>query len=453
MAKSIQRPTGTQDIFPEEAFLWNYVEAVAADSARLYGFGEIRVPIFEQTEVFTGSVGESSDIVQKEMYYVKADKGEETFALRPEFTAGIVRALIEVGVLSTAPLPVKLYATGSAFRHERPQKGRYREFHQFSVEYFGTNDPASDAELIALARDILAKLGISGVQLKINSIGCPTCRAAYLEELKTYYKSHLDQLDEDSKGRLEKNPMRILDSKVESTIRINQEAPMAIDHLCEECQTHYDGVLKHLDLLDIHYQQDPKLVRGLDYYTNTVFEFVSDNLGSQGTVCGGGRYNLLVENRGGNPTPALGFGLGIERIIMELLAQEEPLVPEKETCDIYFASMGETAREKAFSLAVELRDEGFSAEYDVMNRSLKAQMKYASKIEAKYVVVLGDSELESGIAKVKDMQTGKETEVPITESLIDYLYNLQISSALAELETAASAGTDDLDLLGDFLKK
>lgn len=455
MAQPIRRPTGTQDLFPDETFLWNYIEAVAAESARLYGFQEIRVPVFEQTEVFTGAVGESSDIVQKEMYYVKADKGDETFALRPEFTAGIVRALIESGVLASAPLPIKLYAMGSAFRHEKPQKGRYREFHQFSVEYFGASDPASDAELIALARDILAKLGINGVVLKLNSIGCPTCRATYLEELRSYFRTHFDDLDEDSKLRLEKNPMRILDSKVEKTIALNANAPKAIDHLCESCRIHHEGVIHHLALLDIHYELDPKLVRGLDYYTNTVFEFVSNNLGSQGTVCGGGRYNLLIENRGGPKTPSLGFGMGMERILMELLAQKEPLLPEKETCDIFLASMGDDARAKAFSLTINLRDEGFSAEYDSMGRSLKAQMKYADKIKAKYVLVIGDSELETGIAKLKNMSTGEEAEVPLNEALIDHLYNTQISSALAELEISTTQWDEDSsesDLLQNFLK-
>lgn len=453
MAQSLRRPTGTQDLFPEETFLWNYVEAVAAESARLYGFHEIRVPVFEQPEVFTGSVGESSDIVQKEMYYVKADKGEDTFALRPEFTAGIVRALIESGNLSSAPMPIKLYATGSAFRHERPQKGRYREFHQFSVEYFGSNDPAADAELIALARDILEKLGISGVQLKLNSIGCPTCREEYLNQLRGYFQSHVEELDGDSKARLEKNPMRILDSKVEKTIQINENAPKAIDHLCEECKAHYEGVTKHLELLGIHYEVDPKLVRGLDYYTNTVFEFVSNNLGAQGTVCGGGRYNLLVENRGGPKMPALGFGIGLERIIMEMLAQENPLLPTEETCDVYLAAMGEEAKAKAFTLAVELRNEGFATEYDVMERGLKAQMKYANKLQAKYVIVLGESELASGVAKLKDMQSGVETEVPLNEALIDHLYNTQITSALAELENATEswAGEEETFLSAENL--
>ena len=429
MAK-FQRNKGMQDILPKDISKWKYVEKTLIEVAQLYGFKEIRVPTMEFTEVFTGSVGESSDIVQKEMYTLE-DMGRRSLTLRPEFTAGVVRSVIENGLLNEG-LPLKLSYIGSCFRQEKPQAGRLREFHQFGVESFGSNDPSADAEIIALAKDVLQMLGLEKIRLLINSIGCPECRPKYLEELKKYFYTYKDQLDGDSLKRIDTNPMRILDSKVPSTMEIVKDAPKSVDFLCDDCKVHFDGVKNRLSLLNIDYTIAPKLVRGLDYYTNTVFEFVSDDIGSQSSVAGGGRYNPLVERMGGKPTPGLGFGMGIERLIMAMDAVGAD-VPEEKRCEIFVASVGDIASKKALQLSHELREEGFYAEYDMMSRGLKAQMKYANKIGAHYCVVLGEDELIKGVGKIRNMDSGKEVEIPLGDALVDYLYTVQISDAMEEL--------------------
>lgn len=411
MSMNIKRPNGTEDVIPKNIHKWHTVEKIAKDVAESYGFGEIRVPTFENTELFMRSVGETTDVVQKEMYTVKAKESE--FTLRPEGTAGAIRAMLQNGLLNEA-LPQRVYYVLSCFRHERPQAGRLREFHQFGLEMAGSPSPVADAEVISLANTILKRLELKNIELYINSIGCPTCRAKYHDALRTYFESRKDELCETCQERLIKNPMRILDCKSPICQEIGKDAPVILDYLCEECGNHFESLKKYLTNLGIEYKVNPKIVRGLDYYTKTVFEFVTTEIGAQGTVCGGGRYDGLIEQLGGQHTPALGFGMGIERLILLMDKQNcDYLMPKK--CDIYFATMGDAALEKAMELSSSLREYGYFAEYDVMNRGLKAQMKYANKIGAAFTVVLGDNELESGIVKLKEMTKGTETEIRLDD--------------------------------------
>ncbi|MBR6102356.1 MAG: histidine--tRNA ligase [Ruminococcus sp.] len=412
--EQIKRPNGTQDVVPSQAYKWHTVEQVVKDNAGIFGFKEIRVPTFEETGLFVRSVGETTDVVSKEMYTVSST-GDKTFTLRPEGTAGVIRAALENGLLNEG-LPQKVFYIVSCFRHEKAQKGRLREFHQFGCEMLGSPSPAADAELISLAHGIIDSLGLKNIVLNINSIGCPQCRAKYREALRAYFEPHRAELCETCQERLDKNPMRLLDCKSKEDQEIAKDAPVITDYLCEDCAAHFESVKKHLSIMGIDYVVNPKIVRGLDYYTRTVFEFISSDIGAQGTVCGGGRYDGLVESLGGKPTPALGFGMGLERIILTMEAQGCEFMEEK-TCDLYFASMGEAAAEKAVELASMLRAEGFFAEYDLMGRGLKAQMKYADKIGAKYVIVIGDSELESGSAKLKNMTTGEQTDITLGEGI------------------------------------
>lgn len=405
MAINIKRPNGTEDVIPKNVHKWHTVEKITRDIAESFGFGEIRVPTFENTDLFLRSVGETTDVVQKEMYTVMAK--ESKFTLRPEGTAGTIRAMLQNGLLNVA-LPQRVYYILSCFRHERPQAGRLREFHQFGVEMAGSPYPAADAEVIMLAKTILDRLGLNKIELHINSIGCPTCRANYHAALKNYFSARKDELCDTCRDRLEKNPMRILDCKSPICQEIAKDAPLIIDYLCEECSDHFEKLKKYLSNFGIEYTVDPKIVRGLDYYTKTVFEFVTTEIGAQGTVCGGGRYDGLIEQLGGQHTPALGFGMGLERLLLLMEKQNcDYLSPKK--CDIYFAVMGEAALEKAMQLSKSLREYGYYAEYDMMGRSLKAQMKYANKIGAVFTVVIGDNEIADGKAKVKDMDSGEET--------------------------------------------
>ncbi len=405
MAINIKRPNGTEDVIPKNVHKWHTVEKITRDIAESFGFGEIRVPTFENTDLFLRSVGETTDVVQKEMYTVMAK--ESRFTLRPEGTAGTIRAMLQNGLLNEA-LPQRVYYILSCFRHERPQAGRLREFHQFGVEMAGSPYPAADAEVIMLAKTILDRLGLNKIELHINSIGCPSCRANYHAALKNYFSARKDELCDTCRDRLEKNPMRILDCKSPICQEIAKDAPLIIDYLCEECSDHFEKLKKYLSNFGIEYTVDPKIVRGLDYYTKTVFEFVTTEIGAQGTVCGGGRYDGLIEQLGGQHTPALGFGMGLERLLLLMEKQNcDYLSPKK--CDIYFAVMGEAALEKAMQLSKSLREYGYYAEYDMMGRSLKAQMKYANKIGAVFTVVIGDNEIADCKAKVKDMDSGEET--------------------------------------------
>ncbi len=416
MALTVKRPNGTQDIVPNEVNKWHTVESVVKDTAEQFGFREIRIPTFEETGLFVRSVGDTTDVVQKEMYTVSS-AGEKTYTLRPEGTAGTIRAIIENGILNEG-LPQKVYYTLSCFRHEKAQKGRLREFHQFGCELLGSASPAADADAIALAHNVLDRLGLKNIRLNINSIGCPECRAKYREALKAYFEPHRSELCETCRERLDKNPMRLLDCKSKEDQEIAKDAPVITDYLCEECAAHFESVKKQLGIMGIDFVVNPKIVRGLDYYTRTVFEFISEDIGSQGTVCGGGRYDGLVEELGGKPTPALGFAMGLERILLTMEAQGCEFM-EQRTCDLYLVSMGDAAAEKAVEITARLREEGFYVEYDLVGRGLKAQMKYADKIRAKYVIVIGDSELESGSAKLKNMATGEQSDISLGEALLD----------------------------------
>ncbi len=439
MALLTQAPRGTQDVLPSQSAKVRFVEQTALETAGLYGFSEVRTPTFEHTELFDRSVGDTTDVVQKEMYTF-ADKGGRSVTLRPEGTAGVVRAVMEHGLLGDA-LPLKTCYISSCFRYEKPQAGRWREFTQFGVEMFGPAAPDADAEVIALGQEILTTLGATALTLKLNSIGCPDCRAEYHKALREYFTQNAGELCETCKGRLEKNPMRILDCKSPVCQRIAKDAPKVLDYICDDCRTHFDGVKMRLDAAGIAYELDPTLVRGLDYYTNTVFEFVSNAIGAQGTVCGGGRYNGLVEALGGSPTPALGFGMGIGRLLMVLDAAGGEY-PKDRTCEVYLAPMGEAAKQKAFALTKLLRTEGFYAETDLMGRSLKAQMKYADKLHAAYTIVIGDNELTEGVAKLKDMKTGEQSEVPLSEDLVQSIYNRTLAGAVEELNGTSFGGFD-----------
>lgn len=409
MAINIKRPNGTEDVLPRDVHKWHTVEKIARETAESFGFGELRFPTFENTDLFLRSVGETTDVVQKEMYTVMAK--ETKFTLRPEGTAGAIRAMLQNGLLNEA-LPQRIYYLISCFRHERPQAGRLREFHQFGVEMAGSQSPAADAELISLAKKILERLEVKNIELRINSIGCPACRAKYHEALRAFFEPHKDELCDTCKERLVKNPMRLLDCKSPEDREIAKDAPVILDYLCDECSDHFNKLKKYLDNAGVSYIVDPKIVRGLDYYTKTVFEFVTTEIGAQGTVCGGGRYDGLIEQLGGQHTPALGFGMGLERLLLVMDKQNcDFLAPKK--CDIYFATMGDTALEKAMSLTAQLREFGYYAEYDLMGRGLKAQMKYANKIGAAFTMVLGDNELADGKAKLKEMESGEETVISL----------------------------------------
>ena len=403
----INIPKGTKDVLPSESYKWQYVENTAREMARLFSLNEIRTPVFEHTELFSRGVGDTTDVVTKEMYTFK-DKGDRSITLKPEGTAGVARSFIENG-MSNGVLPAKMYYIIPAFRYERPQAGRLREFHQFGVEVFGAKGAQTDAETILMADALLKKLGLR-VQLYINSIGCPTCRAAYNKALKEFFAPHLDGLCYDCKTRYEKNPLRLLDCKEETCKKINATAPSIIDYLCPDCATHFEQLKTCLTLAKVDYKIDPRIVRGLDYYTRTVFEFVSTSIGAQGTVCAGGRYDGLIEQLGGNPTPAVGFAAGIERLLI-VMEQTGVQIPEPAKPTVYLAGMDENCRQKAFELACTLRANGIFAEIDHMERSVKAQFKYADKIGAKYVAVIGGNELAEGTMNVKNMQNGESEKV------------------------------------------
>ncbi len=408
----INIPKGTKDMLPEEAYKWHYVENTAREVASLYGFKEIRTPIFEHTELFLRGVGETTDIVTKEMYTFE-DKGNRSITLKPEGTAGVVRSYIE-NALDQVVLPMKAYYISPIFRYERPQNGRLREHHQFGVEMFGAEGPEADGEIISLANTLLKKVGLTAIRLYINSIGCPECRKNYNKALMEYIGSNLDKMCNQCKERFNKNPLRILDCKEEGCKAITANAPRVTDYLCEDCKAHFEGVKANLDARGIKYEVNPQIVRGLDYYTRTVFEFVSTDIGAQGTVCGGGRYNGLVSELGGKETPAVGFGCGLERLIL-VLENTNSLKAEKEISKIYIAPMGENAKAKATQIVDNLRSCGIKAETDLMNRSVKAQMKYANKIGVEYVVVIGDSELESGVVEIKDMANSTSEQIKIDD--------------------------------------
>ncbi|MEE0947013.1 MAG: histidine--tRNA ligase [Acutalibacteraceae bacterium] len=403
---------GTNDVLPEESYKWQYVERKMLETARLFGFKEIRVPVFEHTEVFKRSVGDTTDVVQKEMYTFD-DKGGRSITLRPELTAGVIRSVIENGLYNQS-LPQKVCYIGGCYRYEKPQAGRLREFHQFGVECIGAAAPSADAEVISLAHSVLTSIGLDRLSLEINSIGCPTCRAKYHKALTEYFDSRKDELCETCKDRLGRNPMRILDCKSPVCADVAKDAPVMIDYLCEDCDSHFEAVKAQLSEMGIDYKVNPKIVRGLDYYTRTVFEFISGDIGAQSTVCGGGRYDGLMEQMGAPATASLGFAMGIERLLL-VLANQQKEIGEKQYCDVYIAPMGEKAVVKASAICSQLRKAGLSAQTDICGRGLKAQMRYANKIGAKKSIVLGDSELESGIVRLKNMEDSTETEINLDQ--------------------------------------
>ena len=401
----IRKPRGTMDILPAEAAKWRFVEQQARDTAALFGFGEIRLPTFEATELFQRGVGDATDVVQKEMYTF-SDRGGDSFTLRPEGTAGTVRAVIENGMYGQA-LPLKLFYVLNCFRYERPQAGRSREFFQFGAEIFGAPHASADAELIALAAEMLRRCGAdeSVWQLHINSIGCPVCRKDYHAALYEYFASRADRLCDTCKTRLQVNPMRILDCKCPQCQELTADAPRTVDYLCDDCKDHFHTLQELLTGMGLPFTVNPRIVRGLDYYTKTVFEFITDRIGAQSTVCGGGRYDGLVHELGGPAMCGLGFGMGLSRLLllMEALGTATPADPP---CDVFFVSVGEKAAVQAQLLAHRLRSAGVSALADTVGRSLKAQMKYADKLGARYTAVLGDDELAKGEVTLRSMADG-----------------------------------------------
>ncbi len=416
-----KRPRGTEDKLPKDIYKWHTVEGVASAVAEAYGCKEIRTPTFEHTELFQRGVGGTTDVVQKEMYTFNDKKGR-SITLKPEGTAGMVRASVENGLLNDA-LPLKTYYFTRCFRYEAPQSGRLREFNQFGIEVLGTAAPSSDAEVIALAHDVITRLGVKNISLEINSIGCPKCRAEYHKALKEYYSQYKDKLCGTCLERLERNPMRLLDCKSEICSTFKADAPIILDYLCDDCKNHFESVKTRLDILGIEYKINPLIVRGLDYYTNTVFEFISNEIGSQGAVCAGGRYNGLVEEIGGSSTPGLGFAMGLERMIMVMENQKLEFAHEKQ-CDLYIATFDDETNMYAMKLVKKLRDYGFWAECDVSGRSFKAQMKYANKIGATYCMVIGSDEMRDNRAKLKRMSDGEETAVALDDRFAEKLNTL-----------------------------
>lgn len=415
---------GTEDVLPKDSYRWQFVEDVMRKESAAYGFKEIRTPVFEHTELFARGVGQTTDVVQKEMYTFDT-KGGESVTLRPEGTAGAARAVLEHGLVNDS-LPIKASYFVSCYRYEKPQAGRLREFHQFGLECYGTQSPVADAELICAAQSIFDRLGIKQLRLEINSIGCPTCRAEYHKALKEYFYGYKDELCETCNSRLEKNPMRILDCKSPVCSKIAQGAPKITDYLCDECKEHFASVQKYLDAAGVEYTVNPTIVRGLDYYTKTVFEFVTDFIGAQGTVCGGGRYDGLIEELGGKHLPSLGFAMGIERLLM-LMDKQGIEIPKPSTCDLYVAVMGESASLKSFEIIKAVRSCGLIAETDVVGRGLRAQMKYADKIGAKFSMVLGDNEIEQGKVVIKNMSSGEQTEIVLDDTFAEKFMVLQLA--------------------------
>ena len=396
-------PKGTEDLLPQDSYKWQYLEKNFKEICDNFGYKEIRVPTFEHTELFERGVGDTTDVVEKQMYTFN-DKGGRSVTLRPEGTASVARSYLQNN-LYAGVLPLKMWYNVPCFRYENKQKGRLREFHQFGIEAFGSKGPAIDAEVVTLAYTFLTKVGLTDLSVNINSIGCPECRKKYSEALRDFLRPKYDELCETCKGRFERNPLRILDCKSEICQELGKDAPRLLDYICDDCREHFESFKKALSNMGIDYKVDSGIVRGLDYYTKTVFEIISGPF----TVCGGGRYDGLVEEFGGDPTPAIGFGLGIERLLIRL-AETGVEIPDDQKPDIYIAPLGENAGEKAQVIAYTLRMAGIKAETDLIGRGLKPQMKYSDKIGAKYTLVLGDSEIETGNVRLKNMETGEQTE-------------------------------------------
>ncbi len=417
MAPRYRRPTGTLDILPEDRPYWRYLERTIHDLMSLYGYEQIDVPVFEHTELYVRGVGEGTDIVEKEMYSFK-DKGNDDLTLRPEFTAGIARAYVEHH-MHKWPQPVKLYAIGPVFRYERPQAGRYRQHTQVSVEAFGEQDPALDFEILSLAWHLFDRLGFTRLYFQLNSTGCPVCRPRYIEALKAYYTDHYDEIDDDCKRRLQRNPLRVLDCKADQCQPVIGGAPKILDYLCDDCRTHFDTLRGYLDAAGFQYIINHRLVRGLDYYTKTVFEVWAEGIGAQAAICGGGRYDGLVQEIGGPAVPGIGFGAGWERIILAMKAQgiEPPALPRPQ---VFVAHLGEGTKPVAVQLAALLRREHIGALLAFGQRSLKSQMREANRRAVRYAVIVGEGELARGAVTVRDMDQGTQEEVPL-DDIVNWL--------------------------------
>ena len=410
-------PKGTKDMLPDQAYKWHYIEEAFADICRRYGFQEIRTPVFEHTELFQRGVCDTTDIVQKEMYTFQ-DYGKRSITLKPEGTSPVVRAFTE-HKLYAGVQPNKFYYNIPCFRYEKPQSGRLREFHQFGIETFGTMDMMADAECISLGYDFLQEMGITDVELRINSVGCPECRKKHREALREFLKPKYDELCDTCKDRFDRNPMRIIDCKSPICQELVAGAPMMIDYLCDDCRDAFEQLKANLDAMGIEYVVDPGIVRGLDYYTKTAFEFVTTKIGAQGTVCGGGRYDKLVEEVGGPSTPGVGFGLGKERLLLTMEACGVE-IPEPSGADVFIAVMGDEAKAAGLKLMRELRKQGIAVQMDIMGRNIKNQFKYANRINARKTVVIGQDELEKNSFAIKDMATSQQVNVPM-ESIVEEL--------------------------------
>lgn len=416
----MQAPRGTVDLLPEETSKWQAVEKVLRDLSKSYNFGEIRTPLFEHTEVFARGVGDTTDIVQKEMYTFQ-DRGSRNITLRPEGTAGVVRSYVENKLYGSPIQPTKLFYFAQMFRYERPEKGRFRQLNQFGVEVLGSAEPGVDAEVIALAMAAYEKLGLKNIKLVLNTLGDNESRLAHRKALTNHFRPHIDELCSDCANRLEKNPLRILDCKRDMNHPVMKTAPSVLDYLNEESSEYFDRVKKYLNIMEIEYKVDPTLVRGLDYYNNTVFEIMSnaEGFGANTTLLGGGRYSGLVEQLGGPDTPGIGFGMGLERLMLAL-EEEKVALPVNDGLDLFFVTIGEPAQEKAIKLMKKMRYNGFKVDKDYADRKMKAQFKAAERLNAKKVAVIGDNELEKDVVAIRDLVTGKQNEVAIKE-LIEYI--------------------------------
>ncbi len=407
-----QGPRGTRDMLPSEAYKWHYVEDTVKKVAKNFGYKEIRTPIFEHTELFERGIGDSTDVVEKEMYTF-LDRADRSITLKPEGTAPVARSFIEHKLYADSQ-PTKMFYITPVFRYEKPQAGRFRQHHQFGIEAFGAAKPSIDGEVINLAMTVYKTLGVKNLELRINSVGCPKCRAEYNKVLRQYLEDRLDKLCTTCKGRFDRNPMRIIDCKSDKCQAELREVPLILDHICQECEDHFESLKKYLQGSGVEYLVDPRIVRGLDYYTKTAFEIITDEAGKKGTICGGGRYDKLVEDCGGPSTPGVGFGMGLERTILTLENQDID-IPKPAGLDVFIVTMGQAASYEGFRLLNHFRQVGLIADMDHLSRSVKAQFKYANRMESNYTIVIGDEELSKGIVKLKNMLDGEEVEVSLQD--------------------------------------
>lgn len=423
--QEIRAPRGFNDFLPgsqfgwQDTYRWQYLEQVVRRTSKIYGFQELRPPMIEMTEAFVHGTGSTSDVVSREMFGVIGRGDKEGYSLRPEFTVGMARAYLE-HKLGNSPQPVKVYTYGPCFRYERPQAGRYRQLHQWDAEVFGAKDASVDAELIKLGLDLVSGMGIQDLTVRINSIGCPVCRPDYREQLIRYFKPHVEDLCEDCQHRLERNPMRLLDCKKDASHIVMKDAPVMLDHLCSECADHFEQLQQFLDAMNVRYEIDSRIVRGLDYYTKTVFEVHYPALGAQSTLWGGGRYDGLIEILGGPPIPGVGFGMGLDRLQLVLDTLDDTPFPERPKTEVFIAYHGETAKMSSLNLLYELRANGISSDMNYVDRSLKSQFKHANRLGVRCVAVIGEEEVKNGTVTVKNMETGNQSVFKQNEFISHY---------------------------------